>query len=768
MTTTATPDFREELLAVFAQEGGELLERIERELIAIEHASKERRRKGLMSIRRHLHTLKGAAGALGISPVVHVCHELEEGLGTGDDEPELTPQLFDVFHRALAHMSAHVTGEKAEPLEAVLSALGDTFADPGGVVKAPQGGGEEEQKPVQSEAPSPAAEAPSQDENSGPSPSRSAVVRVESARLDDLQAVAGELVVLNLQQDESQRRVERLRDHLAGILSEWRTLSGEMHELAGELTSNRWQRLQRRSAEVTRGLKSAYRESYEFTRWSVGHAGQMGLVSNALEDGLRNIRMQPLGPFLDSFARVVREAARKEGKQVRFETRGREIQVDRSVLERLREPMIHLVRNSVAHGIEVAQRRRQLGKPPVGIIRLEAQLMGEKVCLAVRDDGGGIDAEAVEHRAVEAGILRSGEGTGQRRLLDLLVHPGFSTRVEVDEVAGRGIGLDVVEAAVAELGGKLELENQPGKGAAFHLIVPTSITTSQGLIVEVGDYRLGIQIDAVERIIRIDRDELHVIEGKQVYYHDGDPVAVANLGRLIGASGEQPQGGPRRRPALILRSGRQRLAVMVDDIPGEMPMVVKPLGPQFERVRHLTGGAVQANGTILPVLEHRELFRMATGQSRVSLRSGASRRVAPPTDGDVGQAMARPAKKSGPATILVVDDSVTTRTLERNILEAAGYQVITATDGAEAYEVLETHDEIDLVVTDLEMPRVSGLELCRQVRQSKKPELPLIIVTSRGDEEDVRRGLEAGADAYIVKGKFDQDHFMTTIKRFVD
>ncbi len=752
MTTTTIPDFQEELLAIFAQEGAELLERIERELIDIEHASHARRSKGLVTIRRTLHTLKGAAGALGIAPIVRICHELEEGLGhDSKDDPELRGSFFDAFHEAIAHMRALVDGGDDESFDAVMQAIGTAF-DTDGALPTPS-------PPPPNAVPS---TIPATNGSSGAEPSpRSRGIRVDNARLDDLQAVAGELVVLNLQQDLSQRRVEKLRDTLAGLLSQCRTLSAEIYELAGELSSSRWQRLQRRVSEVTRELKNTYRESYEFAQWSVGHSGQLGLVSNALEDGLRNIRMQPLGPFLDSFARVIRDAARKQGKKVRFESRGREIQVDRSVLERLREPMIHLVRNAVAHGIESPERRRQCGKPELGVVRLAASLIGEKVCLEVHDDGAGVDADAVRQRAVEAGILHSHENTDQRQLLDLLVHPGFSTRTVTDEVAGRGIGLDVVDAAVAEVGGRLELENSPGEGAAFRLIVPTSVTTSQGLIVEVGEYRLGIQIDAVERIVRIGDQELQLINGEPVFFHDDDPVAVISLATLMDVADDArpPQSG--RRIALILRNGAQRLAVTVDDIPGEMPMVVKPLGPQFDRLRHLTGGAVQADGSILPVVEHRELFRRAAGRRRIAHA---------PVDVDGAAATGHSATTSqdiGPPTILVVDDSVTTRTLERNILETAGYEVVTATDGADAFETLERRGDVDLVVTDVEMPRVSGLELCRQIRQHHGDHLPIIIVTSRGNDDDVRAGLEAGADAYIVKGRFDQDHFMTTIKRFV-
>lgn len=748
--SAAGASFEQELLAIFAQEGVELLEQMEQELLAIEFADEERQRAGMQEVRRNLHTLKGAAGALGISPIIRICHELEEG--TASERPPLTPQGFEAFYQAITYMYAQVSGESGAPFEEVFARVREAFdSDSAELEIEPE---EEEQSPEKKdERPSSSAQ-----ETDGPVLTKTSVVRVGSERIDDLQAVAGELVVLNLQQEGGREQAEKIRDLLAGLQAQWRTLQGELSRSAEDPARQR-ARVTRGAQEFTRRLKEAYQASFDFARWTIGHSGQLGQITSALDDGLRTIRMQPLGPFFDSYARIARDIARDEGKRVRFETRGREIEVDRAVLERLREPMLHLVRNAVAHGIEGGEERRRLGKDVEGILRLEAERIGERVCLQVRDDGSGVDVERLWKRALAMGVGRPEEEVDERRLLELMALPGLSTREEADTLAGRGIGLDAVEAAVAELGGSLELINKPGEGAQFRMLVPTSITTTKGLILAVGPYRLGIQFEAVERIVRVAKEDVQRLEGQEVFYHQGDPLALRSLAEILGAADAAPDLSQGHRLALILRNNNQRFVAVVDDVLGEMPMVIKPLGAQFSRVQYLSGGAIQADGSVLPVLEHRELFRVVAGQ-RFSMKISAP---AETTEAESVEELPQPEAPR----VLAVDDSATTRALIRTILEGAGYQVSTAGDGAEALRVLEREPQIELVVTDLEMPRMGGLELCQAIRGGERSALPIIIVTSRGAPEEIQRGMEAGADAYIVKGRFEQDHFMKTVNRFV-
>lgn len=778
MTTTDPTQFEGELQQVFAQEARELLQRIEKTLLEIEQSTDAAVAESLRKIRRDLHTLKGAAGAMEIVPIIHLCHALEEGVAHCQESGQpIAVEQFDAFYRAVAFMSDWIDDENSDQFDPVLQQVQQVFDEQAGAQQPTpspplsSGPGDDGDSETGSRANPPHNGGPGGDgggEESPPSPSRStapsktSTVRVASSKLDDLQAVAGELVVVNLQQQESKRRVESIRDDLAEVLSKWRTFYGDLREFGPQLPTDIWHGLQQRASNLALGLKQLHQDSYDFARWSVGQTGRLERVSETLEDGLRNIRMQPLGPFFDGFARVVRDAARSDDKQARFESKGRDIEVDRAVLERLREPLIHLVRNAVAHGIEMPDQRRRAGKSPAGTVSLRARPVGEKVQLVVRDDGAGIDATAVRHQAVDAGLVSSMDAAAERPLLDLLTHPGLSTRRDTDELAGRGIGLEAVATTITELGGRLELDNSPGQGAAFRLTIPSTITTSEGLIAEVGSYRLGIQLTGVQRVVRTDPDQMRTIDGQQIIDHEGDPIALISLAKLVGVPDGAPDLEQESHPALILKHGKRRMAVVVDDIPGQIPMVVKPLGPQFEEVQHLAGGAIQTDGSILPVVEHRALFRTASGRRLSTTTSGmANSTPAPPTAVD---------DSDQPATILVVDDSITTRALERNILEAAGHRVLTATDGVEALETLRTaghQGEIDLLVTDLDMPRVGGLELCRSLREDPRLDLPVIIVTSKGDEDEIRQGLEAGADAYIVKGNFDQDHFMTTVNRFV-
>ncbi len=771
-----TAEFEAELRDVFVEESRQLVGRIERALMQLEEGTEGDDQDAMKTLHRALHTLKGAAGAIGSQQVVQVCHSLEEGLSRyAQAEQRLDDSAFDAAYEALALIEEWIEGSTDRNMEQTLGELEEGFAPSARPVDQSDRKAQSQRDDGESDnqgdgEPSPNAPSPSPSpkqphhEGSATTLRRDSAVRVGIAKLDSLQAIASELVVLNLRQRENHNRIDDIRDGLAGALSLWRTMHTSLRELSDGLSSRRWRQMEHRASQIALQLKETYQASYDYARWGVGQMGRLERISEALEEGVQNIRMQPLSPFFEGFARVVRDAARSDDKQVRFRSHGGHIEVDRAVLDKLREPLIHLVRNAVAHGIEAEAERRRTDKPAVGTVRMRARAVGEQVELSVDDDGAGIDTDAIEQRAVQMGLFPSMEAARNRPLVELLTHPGLSTREKTDTVAGRGLGLEVVDAAVAELGGTLRVETTPGQGTRFRLTIPTSITTSEGLIVEAGAFRLGIQLDAVDRVVRIDSEQLQCIDDQQVIYHDERPITVRPLAELLGVGQMAPDLEEGTHQALVLRHNDRRLAVVVDAVPGQMPMVVKPMGPQFDEVHHLAGGAIQADGSILPVVEHRALFRVAAGQKSLLAGAGGALRW------QSEQPRREEANEVGSATVLVVDDSITTRTLERNILEAAGHQVVAAKDGAEALEILRDRavgDGIDLIVTDLEMPRVDGFELCRAVRDSPDFDLPVIVVTSRGEHSEVQRGLKAGADAYIVKGNFEQDHFMATVNRFV-
>ena len=439
-------------------------------------------------------------------------------------------------------------------------------------------------------------------------------------------------------------------------------------------------------------------------------------------------------------------------KKVRVEVQTGGAELDRAVIRRLRDPLLHLVRNAVVHGIELPEQRRLAGKQEVGTLFLEASTEGNRVVVRVVDDGAGISVAAVRAKAAQLELPAANEDLSQESaLIEVLTQPGFSTRDIADNLAGRGIGLDVVASGVHELGGSLQLDNLPGLGCVFTLNVPITASTGIGLIVRTANQDFGIQMNHIERILRLGADDVALIEGHKTIRLHGESVALVNLAGLIGL-GTQIIDFPAKRPAVVLRIGKQKMAVVVDEIPGEQTMVIKPFGPAFSRAELFLGGAVLADNAILPILHVPALFRKAAKMPRVVVEHKTE-----------AQVLKAATKKS----VLVVDDSITMRTLVRSILQATGYDVTVAHDGLSALEELQSTGARDLIITDMQMPRLDGTGLCKAVRTSDQfRHTPIIMVTSVSEAEEKQRALEAGADAYIIKSQFEQNGFIEMVAQF--
>lgn len=768
-------ELRNMLLQAFLEEAPELLQKAEIALLDLEEAGAVGCKQHCDSLKRSLHSLKGSASAIGNHPLRDVCHTMEDLLLFIADNGA-SPKQLDALHIGLDFLqAAAATPGDDFDASAVLSALLDpdalqnTSLDPGALQNTSDvitstltdnttdsststSVSVSQPTPKQTPAPLAISEQPAQPVTD--------TIRVSIGKIDTMQSNVGELVAIRLQQNDSLVKLKELQHETTSLTALWRTLTGDIREARQKLPAMAAVKLDRKTAALSTHLKKIERQILHLSHQMSGQTGQLGLLCDAMDMGLRAVRMMPLGPFLESYRSAARDAARMLNKSVVLECDDKGIEVDRLILERIKEPLLHLVRNAVSHGIEPPEQRLSSNKPEAGNIRLSAELNGEYVSIAVMDDGAGFSLEKIRQKAVALGLLHADEVLPEEKIIDIVSHSGFSTSSKADMVSGRGIGMDVVSTMVAELGGTIDLETFEGGGSCITLRVPSSLATAQGLILQVGTQRYGILLDMVERIVRSRLDQLDTIEGKEVLYLDESPIAVASLASIFELSAHLPRRNTHTYPIVILRFGSWRLALIVDDIPGEIPMIVKSLGPQFEKISIYAGGAILPDGSVLPVLEARQLIH------RVSNRASA------PVGSEINQSENESEFSDSTIThitktILVVDDSITTRTLERNILEAAGYRVLVATDGSEAADILRVEDAISLLVTDLEMPRMNGIELCQHVRSSKNNNLPIIMVTSVGNESEKQKGLTAGADAYIVKGNFQQDYFLATVRRFI-
>lgn len=451
-----------------------------------------------------------------------------------------------------------------------------------------------------------------------------------------------------------------------------------------------------------------------------------------LQEAVIAMRTLPLSSITGPFPRAVRDLAAADGKEADLTISGAETQLDRVILEGISDPLVHLLRNAVAHGVEPPAEREAAGKPRRGRVELGAEQRGGMVAIEVADDGRGVSAELLE-RAAEAGSLA-----------DVLTTAGLSSAVEVGDLAGRGVGLDAAKSHVEALGGRIEVRSEPGRGTQVILLLPMTLALLNVLLCERDGHPFGLPVSSVRELVSV--GGTFSLEGQARIEHRGESVPLGDLATQLGGSAGPLPPNP---PAIVIASATRAIAVACDAVLGDRELVVKSLGPLLAGVDGYLGAGILEDGRVALIVDPNRL-----------LEAQAGRTAAPPP--------LRAEEQRRPPKILVVDDQFSVRQLQRSILEAAGYQVEVARHGREALQMLLADPDVDLVLTDVQMPEMDGLELLRAIRaDSARHSLPVAVVTSKGSEEDRRRGAEEGADAYIVKNEFNQQALLETIERLV-
>ena len=744
------------LLSMFTEELEEQLRVMNEDLLTLERTPGDAER--LRSLFRSVHSLKGAARAAGVAALEELCHALESELAQARDgnRPLAPQQLVHGFAAADAMTDAARrlrAGEAIPPGEydALLLAIRAGAPTPRSTSRFTPSKGVPAM-PARPSGPVTIATEPSAmpaDATSKPSISTAAEsepqpaapiapvtaqgedgadeqVRVGVRRLDGLTAAAAEL-------REMSSIVAEWPEVLAPVraqLLHWRTV---------------WQRQGRAEAgAVQQLLTDTAKQIAQLERDIQTQARAADTVSHRLLESARHIRQRPFGDIAQPLGRVGRDVSVQTGKEARVVITGERVEADRAVLEALRDPLIHLIRNAIDHGIEMPADRERAGKPREGTVRIDAALRGDRLTVTVSDDGRGLDIAAIRAALARKGRLVPDD---ERAVARTLLGAQISTRVVATEISGRGVGLDAARAVVERIGGTLDVRWTRGAGTSFILDVPLSVATMRALLVLVAGHAIGIPTALVERVDRASVNEVRVVGGERVLTSSDAPIRLASLSRLLGARGDDAPDDAEWMQVVVVVAAGARLALVVDELVEERELVVRPIAYASSVSTRYVGAALLADGKVAPVLNVPGIIGEA-GDRGVSRAEAA--------DGQLKQ-----------PRILVADDSITTRALEESVLSAAGYDVVTAPDGAEALRIVEAGG-IDLVVSDVEMPRMTGLELCARIRASRtNASLPVIIVSSLDRPEHRAAGMEAGADAYITKSSFEQGELIALVERLI-
>jgi len=485
------------------------------------------------------------------------------------------------------------------------------------------------------------------------------------------------------------------------------------------------------------------------------------LVNNQLE-AMKQVLMLPVGSLVEAFPGMVREISREQNKEIDFIIRGTELEIDKRILEELKDPLIHLIRNSIDHGISKPQERVLQNKPVRGSITLAfAARESGQVEITLSDDGKGIDKEHVLKAAIKSGVL-SNEAAGKlepEEVLDLIYQSGVSTSSIITDISGQGLGLSIAHEKVVKLNGKISVETEASRGTTFRILLPRTLATFRGILVIVKEFMFIISTMNVERVMKVDPEEIKTVENHETIRIDDQILSVVDLGEVLGLPEHKQAGQGKMEPEsansnqiriVVLVSGEFRIAFKVDDLVDEQQVMVKGLGKLLKRVRNISGATIMGSGKVLPVLNVPDLMKSAVRIKGRKSESSAGEIFVPKT-----------------GKILVAEDSITSRTLIKNILETAGYHVATAVDGADAFTKARTGD-FDIVVSDVDMPKMNGFELTAKIRSDKKlSEIPVVLVTALESREDKEHGIEVGADAYIIKSSFDQTNLLEILKKLI-
>ncbi|MBN2385352.1 response regulator [bacterium] len=777
-----------ELRAVFYEEAQQQLNQINRKLLLLEQGTipDVERVESSKELLRLVHTLKGNAASVGLSEIEKLVHRIENSLKqahgergfSADESPfSLWFEAFDLITLLIKEKTP--VSELHEAIETLYQKI-DSPSSPATGKQIPTVTKKAKKNVHLKPKPSRAQNGPSATAFTSEQPNRALLlsnddqgqagtdlriiqqkfIRVHARRLEQLASGMSDLLAFRL---DLEQNLNELKAEFGSIQAELKQISKQQKRLITTLQqaydqervdSSVFQVARNWSYEqntIELGLKRRFHDYYHHLQQIYRKVKQASVSFKGQDEEVRSLRMTPVAELFGSFHRYVRDIAHEMGKQIEFSAEGETVELDRNMIQELREPVLHLLRNALDHGLEAPEERLAQSKPIAGHLVVRASATEGGVTIEVEDDGRGIDLDRIKEKALNLGLINAAdaEKMTEKNFYALLFKSGFSTRDRVSLVSGRGVGLDVVQTWVEQSRGRIEIDSRPNQGTTIRMRLPLSLASMPALLVEVNKYPYAIPLTVIDKIVHIQQNIIKSINGRPALLSDQGPIPLAPMAQMLQSDAEYTFN--EKLPIVICRSTGISRGWIVDKLLGEREIVIKPFSRYLKNVPLYTGATVSAKGDVILVLNIVQLHRLTAKQGDLSFIPSLN----------------QTSKETENVKILVVDDSITTRTLEKLILTKAGYSVMEASDGLEALNYLKKGD-FDLVVADIQMPNLDGITLTEKIRKTPNlTDLPIILISFLETEEDKLRGLHAGANAYIPKNQFNQQKLLEMISHFL-
>lgn len=774
MMDSANDAFLKKLLKTFMQEAKEHIDTLSNGLLELKKSNDLQRSKVLVEVLfREAHSLKGASRAVNIIEIEEVCKAMEDVFNRyKQSDMKMPNNLIEIMLESNDLLSVLSKADEIERrdskpyIQKIIQRLHEEFKTLGitneEVTPGPQKKQNEETETVDvsimPEIPAPekkknkeAERIPTlptmkESEIKKPEPS---ISKEETGSLETIRVPVKKLNAIMMQTEEMFFAKIATKHHLEGL----RTLSDEISMLTKAMKKSNTSLSEREGS--SHELISRTKTVESLIRKEIGQvkedAREIDLIVDRLLDVMKEALMLPFSTLFYTLPKIVYDIAKSVGKDVALNVVGGDIEIDRRILEEMSDPLMHLLRNSIDHGIEYPEERLTKGKKEMGTITLTlTQKSGSKVEISILDDGAGINVEKIKDFAIKKGFIDPEESKtlDKESTLNLIFHSGISTSKIVTNLSGRGLGLAIVQEKAEQLGGNVSVHSPEEGGSEFRILLPLTMSTFRGVETSVNDQKFIFPSEHIARVLKTDLQNINTIEGKEMLVTDHHVVPFYRLSDMLELP-YVPDTSSSEVSVVIITLGRAMLAIGVDSIDYEEEVMVKSLGKQLLRVKNIAGAALLTSDIPALILNISDLFKSS---GMISVQRNTAKKEVLKTK----------------QKILIADDSLTTRTLLQNIIEMVGYDVTSASDGLEAYEILK-EEPFDLLISDVDMPRMNGIELTEAVRaDSQLSELPIVLVTSLDSPQDKEKGMQAGANAYIMKSMFDQGTFLENIQWLID